>query len=159
MRIFATQRQATYMLGRACAMRWVPTNTSWSAYGLIGNGYSQQIFTGRAPFFEFSNPTATLRIIQGVKPTCPPPGSAPRVQWGLTKPIWRLMMECWAHDSADRPPIGVVANRLVSQSVAPDLRPIQMWGSASISPARFRNAVNKPHYYPSIEDLDFILCT
>ncbi|KAF9455773.1 hypothetical protein BDZ94DRAFT_1205430 [Collybia nuda] len=116
-----------------------------------------EIFTGRAPFFNLSNPTTTLRIIQGVKPSCPPPTSPPRARWGLTKPIWLLMMECWAYDPATRPPITVVVNRLARQSIVPDLRPTQAWKSGNFSPARFRNAMNQSYHYPSVEQLDFIL--
>lgn len=66
------------------------------------------------------------------------------------------MSECWTYDPAKRPSIDDIIARLArTQEASPDTRPPQNWGY--VPTWRFRDAVNGPHGYPSIEELDSIL--
>ena len=117
---------------------------------------NEQIFTGCLPFHELlREPTVTLRVNIGQRPTRPPLRSPAWRHWGLTDAIWELMEDCWRHRPVDRPVIKDVIVRL-SPAQRIDDRPAGSW-AADMSASQFRNTVGGEYTYPTLDDIEVIL--
>ncbi|KAJ7286749.1 kinase-like domain-containing protein [Mycena rebaudengoi] len=65
-----------------------------------------ELYTGRPPFTEISEPAAILRVIddgRSLKPSGDP---------AISEDLWHFLSECWTEDSAARPATHVVAQIL-----------------------------------------------
>ncbi|KAJ7588095.1 kinase-like domain-containing protein [Mycena floridula] len=72
---------------------------------------SEQVFTGRVPFYNVSNePAVILNIVRGVRPTRP---ELPE----LNDDIWSLIQDCWKMDPNDRPTAGQMVKRLSAAGI------------------------------------------
>jgi len=73
------------------------------AFGCVG----YEILTGKAPFYELMNNMAvSIKVIGGSRPSRPDPGPS--------EMLWRLLLDCWEQDSAKRPKVAAITQRLVS---------------------------------------------
>ncbi|KAJ7235843.1 kinase-like domain-containing protein [Mycena rebaudengoi] len=64
-----------------------------------------ELYTGQPPFFELSEPTAMLRVLNGERPVKPGGESA------MSEVLWRYIMEYWTENHASRPTIDVAVYR------------------------------------------------
>ncbi|KAJ7286752.1 kinase-like domain-containing protein [Mycena rebaudengoi] len=65
-----------------------------------------ELYTGRPPFADISEPAAMLRVIDGgrpLKPSCDPP---------ISEALWHFLNECWTEHSTARPVTHVVAQHM-----------------------------------------------
>ncbi|KAJ6542619.1 kinase-like domain-containing protein [Mycena capillaripes] len=82
-----------------------------------------ELYTGRPPFSELSQPAALLRVVNGERPRRPP-CSPP-----MSDALWHHVKGYWAEDPATRPLTDVVVKQMVWPSLHPKpkaLRPLPL---------------------------------
>ncbi|KAJ7229229.1 hypothetical protein C8J57DRAFT_949416, partial [Mycena rebaudengoi] len=82
------------------------SRTSASDVYAFGCVCLEQLYTGRPPFADISEPAAMLRVIDGgrpLRPSCDP---------AISEALWHFLNECWTEDSAARPATHVVVQHM-----------------------------------------------
>ncbi|KAK7055116.1 kinase-like protein [Favolaschia claudopus] len=77
-----------------------------------------ELYTGKPPFSEFSEPAALIQVINGeraARPCLPRP---------MSDDLWQLVKSMWAHSLARRPPTRVVAEKLLWPAPPRNIRPL-----------------------------------
>ncbi|KAG6907606.1 hypothetical protein DXG01_008224 [Tephrocybe rancida] len=114
-----------------------------------------EIFTGNVPFYQLlRDPTITLQVKSGARPTKPPYSSLPWHEWGLTEPVWTLMQDCWQEYPAARPTIEIARTRLIPEMVADDR---SKESGEILLPALFRKKISTPLELLTPASLDLIV--
>ena len=67
-----------------------------------------QVLTDRIPFYEYTDPVATLQVTRGQRPGKPNLATTR----GYTQELWDMGMSCWDADPAKRPTVGHVLSTL-----------------------------------------------
>ncbi|KAG6907607.1 hypothetical protein DXG01_008225 [Tephrocybe rancida] len=114
-----------------------------------------EIFTGNVPFYQLlRDPTITLQVKSGARPTKPPYSSLPWHEWGLTEPVWTLMQDCWQEYPAARPTIEIARTRLIPETVVDDR---SKESGEILLPALFRKKISTPLELLTLVSLDLIV--
>lgn len=67
-----------------------------------------EAFTGKHPFCEWKHPAVMVKIIEGERPAYPQGTEA----LGFVAQIWDMAVDCWRHDSTQRPTMAAVVGFL-----------------------------------------------
>ncbi|KAG6818414.1 hypothetical protein H0H93_005163, partial [Arthromyces matolae] len=96
-----------------------------------------EIFTGDIPFVGIKlDATVSFKVMSGLRPQRPAPGSLPWMTWGLTEDLWMLMEQCWETNPARRPS-SVDINKRLNATLIKDNRG-NLAESTKLSPSKFR---------------------
>ncbi|KAG6818581.1 hypothetical protein H0H93_003796 [Arthromyces matolae] len=96
-----------------------------------------EVFTGDIPFVGIKlDATVSFKVMSGLRPQRPSPGSLPWMTWGLTEDLWMLMEQCWETNPARRPSSNDINKRL-SATLIKDNRH-NLADSTKLSPSKFR---------------------
>lgn len=70
-----------------------------------------QLYTGKAPFPQFTDHQVAFRVVKGIRPPRPNlPNGDP-----VSDPLWLLITSCWIPKAPERPGAREVANRMTVQ--------------------------------------------